>query len=89
MFDEMVMEQLGQFKDKVPFSIENDIIEDSIDGENVEDTLLDDTIPTADQENLVEWAKKVRYLIDLSYFRPKNYLLSGGFLVKISLLLIF
>ena len=59
MFDEMVMEQMAKFKDKVPFSIENDIIEDNMDGENVEDTLNDDSLPTADQEKLVEWAKTV------------------------------
>jgi len=58
MFDEIVAEQMGKFKDKMPFSIENDIIDDAIDGENVEDALKDDAISTTDQERLVQWAKE-------------------------------
>ena len=44
MFDEIVMEQMQKFKEKVPFSIENDIIDDKVDGTNVEDSLKDDAI---------------------------------------------
>jgi len=44
MFDEIVMEQMEKFKEKVPFSIENDIIDDKVDGTNVEDSLKDDDI---------------------------------------------
>ena len=60
MFDELVMEQMAKFKDKVPFSIENDIMDDDMDVKNVEEKLKDDEIPTADQEGLVEWAKQVK-----------------------------
>jgi len=58
MFDEIVMEQMEKFKDKVPFSIENDIIDDNVDGTNVEDSLKDDDINSDEQDKLTEWAKE-------------------------------
>jgi len=58
MFDEIVMEQMEKFKEKVPFSIENDIIDDNVDGTNVEDSLKDDDINSDEQDKLTEWAKE-------------------------------
>ena len=62
MFDELVMEQMAKFKDKVPFSIENDIMDDDMDVKNVEEKLKDDEISTSEQEALIEWAKGVTFL---------------------------
>jgi len=59
MFDEVVMEQMAKFKDKVPFSIENDIMDDDMDVKNVEEKLKDDEISTSEQEALIEWAKEI------------------------------
>ena len=67
LFDELIMDQMQKFKEKVPFSIENDIIDESK-MENVEDKLKDDTLPTTDQEKLVEWAKKVSFNIFVNFF---------------------
>ena len=66
MFDELVMEQMAKFKDKVPFSIENDIMDDDIDVKNVEEKLKDDEISTSEQEALIEWAKQVTFFIFLN-----------------------
>ena len=63
MFDELVMEQMAKFKDKVPFSIENDIMDDDMNVKNVEEKLKDDEISTSEQEALIEWAKEVNFLI--------------------------
>ena len=63
MFDELVMEQMAKFKDKVPFSIENDIMDDDMNVKNVEEKLKDDEISTSEQEALIEWAKEVTFLI--------------------------
>ena len=62
MFDELVMEQMAKFKDKVPFSIENDIMDDDMNVKNVEEKLKDDEISTSEQEALIEWAKEVTFL---------------------------
>ena len=66
MFDELVMEQMAKFKDKVPFSIENDIMDDDMDVKNVEEKLKDDEISTSEQEALIEWAKEVTFFIFLN-----------------------
>ena len=53
------MERMMRFKDKTPFSIENDIIDDDVNAESMEDQMKDDTVPSEDFAKLSSWSKEV------------------------------
>ena len=48
-----------RFKDKTPFSIENDIIDDDVNAESMEDQMKDDSVPSEDFVKLSSWSKEV------------------------------
>jgi TNF receptor-associated protein 1 len=58
-FDEVVMERMMRFKDKTPFSIENDIIDDDVNAESMEDQMKDDSVPSEDFAKLSSWSKEI------------------------------
>ena len=57
--NKVVMERMMRFKDKTPFSIENDIIDDDVNAESMEDQMKDDSVPSEDFAKLSSWSNEV------------------------------
>ena len=72
------MERMQRFKDKTPFSIENDIIDENIDSEAMDEKLKDDSEKSEDFKLLASWAKDilgdlVKELHEAKYFLQPRY----------------